>query len=239
MVTAAALRRVLVATLAAAACGEPETAGILETGEKLYSQFDEELVIRDFFQDRRDGFFVDVGCGPPTRNSTTYYLEKHLGWSGIGVDALPEYAAAWKRERPRSRFFAFLVTDHAGTVDDFYRSEIEGLSSTREQRSIQLPDGRTLTVEDEKVQVPSITLDELLDRNGVETIDLLSMDIELSEPQALAGFDIGRFRPELVCIEAAPSTREAIRRYFDQHGYERILEYEAADPVNWYFEPRG
>ena len=25
------------------------------------------------------GFFADVGCAWPVRNSTTYYLEKHLG----------------------------------------------------------------------------------------------------------------------------------------------------------------
>ncbi len=30
------------------------------------------------------------------------------------------------------------------------------------------------------------------------------MDIELSEPKALAGFTIERFKPELVCIEAHP-----------------------------------
>ena len=69
-----------------AAC-ERARRDILGTEKKRYSQHNEELIIRDFFQDRREGFFLDVGCAWPIRNSTTYYLEKHLGWSGIGIDA--------------------------------------------------------------------------------------------------------------------------------------------------------
>ena len=30
--------------------------------KRLYSTFDEELIIRDYFQDRRGGFYLDVGC---------------------------------------------------------------------------------------------------------------------------------------------------------------------------------
>jgi hypothetical protein len=64
------------------------------------------------------------------------------------------------------------------------------------------------------------------------------MDIEESEPPALAGFDIERFRPELVCIEASPSIQQALLDYFTKHGYERIDRYLEADSVNWYFQPR-
>ncbi len=212
--------------------------GILDSGEKLYSQFDEEIIIRHFFEDRRNGFFVDIGCGPPIKGSTTYYLEKHLGWSGIAVDALADYAPSWQKERPRSRFFSHLVTDHADSDDPFYRAKIAGLSSTQPERSIHLPGGREVTITGEEIRVPSTTLDKLLDENDVGEIDFLSMDIEGSEPAALEGFDIERFRPKLVCIEAGRSTRERIRRYFESHAYRRIEEYLQRDSVNWYFEPR-
>jgi hypothetical protein len=65
------------------------------------------------------------------------------------------------------------------------------------------------------------------------------MDIEGSEPTALAGFDIERFRPELVVIEAAPDNRAAIAAYFAAHGYERIDAYLEHDAFNWYFRPRA
>jgi hypothetical protein len=89
-----------------------------------------------------------------------------------------------------------------------------------------------------ELKVPVSTLDALLREQGVEKIDFLSMDVEEHEPQALAGFDIDHFRPELVCIEAHEAVREPIARYFAVHGYERIDAYLRYDGINWYFRPR-
>jgi FkbM family methyltransferase len=199
---------------------------------KRYSQFDEELIIRDFFQDKRGGVFVDVGCSYPIAGSTTYFLEKHLGWSGIAVDALPEYAPEWQKERPRSKFFSFYVSDRSDTDQVFYRSAVKGLSSSEQGRVF-----KGLQIPQEEIHVPTVTLTKLLDANGTGEIDLLSMDIEGAEPAALAGFEIARFKPKLVCIEAAPRTRKQILDYFQAHGYERIERYLKYDNVNWYFRP--
>ena len=209
----------------------PARRDIAGTQKVRYSHGREETIIRDFFQDRRGGFFLDVGCWHPISDSNTYYLEHHLGWSGIGVDALPEMARKWKRRRPASRFFNFLVTDHSDTQDPFYRVEYTDISATEKPA----PERK---VKWEQIKVPTITLDTLLTANGVSRIDLLSMDIEGAEPLALAGFDIERFQPALVCIEAKVKSREAIRAYFDRHRYDRIQRYAQFDQVNWYFAPR-
>lgn len=210
-------------------------AGVDLAGEPLYSQHKEELIIRDFFHDRREGFFLDVGCATPIRDSNTYYLEKHLGWSGIAVDGLPEYQSSWERRRPKSKFFNYLVTDHADTVEPFYRSELPGISSIR--KPVKGPAGNERAFEE--IQVPTITLTRLLEENQISRIDLLSIDIEGAEPLALAGLDIDRFHPELAVIEAKPANREAIVRYFAEHGYEQIERYLEHDPVNYYFAPKA
>jgi FkbM family methyltransferase len=212
------------------------TAGdILKTGKKLYSQHNEELIIRDFFQDRRDGFFVDVGASYPRYSSTTYYLEKHLGWSGIGVDALEHYAPFWKTLRPKSKFFAYAVTDRSGETVTFYKAGWPATSSlSKEQAGLFGGEGKVTPV-----QVPTITLTKLLDDNGVTSIDFLSIDIEGAEPEALAGFDIERFAPELVCIEVMRKDehQRKISEYFTSHGYELIEAYLEHDGINWYFKP--
>ncbi len=82
------------------------------------------MIIRDFFQDRRGGFFVEIGCAWPIKNSNTYYLEKHLGWSGIGVDGLPDFAPGWKKHRPGSTFLNFLVSDRSDTKETFYKAGV-------------------------------------------------------------------------------------------------------------------
>ena len=213
-------------------------AGAKVAGKVFYSQHDEELIVRDFFKDRRDGIFLDVGCASPITDSNTYYLEKHLGWSGLAVDALPEFAQAWERKRPRSRFFNFLVSDHADTVEPFYRSSLRGTSSvSKDAGAMRGPGGKK--VEFDTLHVPTTTLTRLLDTNKVDHVDFLSLDIEGWEPQALAGFDIERFKLGLACVEAKPANRQKLLDYFTAHGYRRLERYQEQDPVNYYFAPRG
>ncbi len=199
---------------------------ILTNGEAEFSQGKEELVIRHFFDDRREGVFVDVGCYEPFRNSTTAYLEKKLGWSGVAVDAQPGLAARWKADRPRSTFVQYIVTDHSGTWESFYLAM--GLSSTNPDHVSHFVPNRKH--QPKRITVPTITLTELLDKNGIDHIDLLSMDIEEGEPMALAGF----------CIEAGPTfpeRRAEILKYFSEHNYRRIEKYRKVDIVNTYFTP--
>jgi len=219
-------------TLSAEAQEGSEPRSALE-GRPLYSQGNEELIIRDFFGDRINGFFVDVGAAWPITYSNTYYLEGHLGWSGVAVDALPEYGPSWLESRPRSRFYSYFVTDRDDAVETFYRSELTGVSSSSRKQA-QGPSGGASY---EEMLVPSITLSRLLEENGVSRVDFLSMDIEGAELTALAGFDIERFRPELVCIEAKPENRRGILEYFEAHGYERLERYSEHDRTNYYFAP--
>jgi FkbM family methyltransferase len=178
--------------------------------------------------------FLDVGCASPVDNSNTYYLEKHLGWTGLAVDALGEFRAAWQRKRPGSRFFNFLVSDHSDSVEAFYRSELRGTSSA-EKEKMKGPGGKD--VKFEELRVPTITLTKLLEQQGVARIDFLSMDIEGFEPLALAGFDIERFRPALACVEVKPAVRRKILDYFAAHGYRQLERYLEYDQVNYYFAP--
>ena len=156
-----------------------------------------------------------------------------LGWTGIGIDALDDFAAGWKEKRPASKFFSYLVTKESGGTGTFYKAPGKGLSSTNPDLAAGKNFGANLQLIE--LEIPRITLNDLLDREGVEKIDLLSMDIEGHEPEALAGFDIERFRPELVVIEGFS---EQATQYFHRHGYKQIRRYVPFDPVNRYFRPK-
>jgi hypothetical protein len=80
-------------------------------------------------------------------------------------------------------------------------------------------------------------LNDLLEREHVTTIDFMSMDIELAEPKALAGFDIERYRPRLVCIEAHPEVRQQLIDYFAARQYRVVARYLRADRYNLWFAP--
>lgn len=233
------IRTALVALLLASC--SPEKKDILGTEEKLYSQHDEELVVRDFFGDRRGRFYVDVGAYRAELDSTTAYLDLHLGWHGIAIDAQAKLADEWSKLRPRAKFFSYIVTDHSGGTETLYLSG--AISSVVQSHKDQIDQliglsERARALPEQTVAVETITLDDLLDREGVTKVDFLSMDIEQGEPPALAGFDIDRFRPDLVCIEAFPSVAGRIAAYFAAHDYVRVEKYRYRD-FNWWFQPAG
>jgi FkbM family methyltransferase len=202
-------------------------------GPKLYSYFDEETLIRDFFQDERDGYFVDVGASHYEKLSNTYYLEKNLGWSGIGIDAQEKYAADYQRYRPHTKFLVYFVGDResSGKQIDFFVDEGNEFASSAVDGAVTGPS--------KKIVVPSITLDELLEREKPAKVDFLTMDIEDSEPGALAGFSIERWKPRLVCVEMHAGVRKRIFGYFESHGYVQVVSYGLVDRLNGYFTPAG
>ena len=61
---------------------------ILKRHLKTYSQFGEDLFIDDFFQNQKEGKYVDLGAFHPMRLSNTFLLHKK-GWSGTNIDFNP------------------------------------------------------------------------------------------------------------------------------------------------------
>lgn len=202
-------------------------------GPTQYSWHYEELFIREFFQDRRGGVFLDVGAYHFSRNSNTYFLEKNLGWTGIAVDAQEEYREGYLTNRPGTKFFTYFVSDVSGDEADLFVDDQSRMRASGNRESAT-EDGEVT-----QVVVPTITLDDLLSREGIGKIDFLTMDIELSEPAALRGFDIERFKPDLVCIESLPPVADFISEYFSDHGYVRIELWSRMDAYNEYYALPG
>jgi FkbM family methyltransferase len=201
-------------------------------GPAKNSEGDEEWFIRDFFQDRRNGTFLDVGANHYQKSSKTYYLETRLGWSGIAIEPQKEFADGFQKNRPRTKFLPFFVSDVSNETARLYViKRYPVVSSSNEAFVTQF--GKP----DEARDVPTITLNDVLAAERLPRVDFVSMDIELHEPQALKGFDIDRFKPALVCIEGLPPVRQAILNYFTEHRYVLIGKYMWADLENMYFAP--
>jgi FkbM family methyltransferase len=201
-------------------------------GPQRRSNGPEEWIIRDVFHDKRNGVFVDVGAWHWETGSNTYFLEQDLGWSGLAIDASPEFAAGWRDHRPNSQFVVAFVDATDGASRTFYTGANSQTSSASQSEPSQFGGGVVATA-----QVATARLDTLLERAGIGRFDLLSMDIEQGEPAALAGFSLAKYRPSLVCIEAHMPAREAILKYFTAAGYAVNAKYLRYDVQNLYFEP--
>lgn len=221
-------------TAAFASSGLEERALLEQSfGADHASQAGEEWIIRDFFHDRRGGTFVDVGANDYRRDSNTYYLETALGWSGVAIDAQPEFAEGYRQHRPRTQFFALFVSDVSDSTVDFFVPTSHTANASVHRNVATIENGGAI---DER-KVSTVTLNDLLARVHLDHVDFLTMDIELSEPKALAGFDLRRFKPALVCIEAHPAIRQEILDYFYQRSYVVVGKYLRMDTENLYFQP--
>ena len=158
-----------------------------------------------------------------------------LGWSGLAIEPQREFAGGYAEHRPKTKFFPFFVSDVSNATARLYMVNHSSLVASSSEEFVKqfTPTGKA----DEVRDVPTITLTDLLDSEGIRQIDFLNMDIELHEPHALEGFDIGRFKPSLVCIEGLLPVRQQILDYFARNGYVIVGKYIWVDQENLYFAP--
>ena len=202
-------------------------------GRSRNSENAEEWILRDFFGDRRGGVFVDVGANHYRSYSNTYFLETALGWSGVAIEPQTQFAEGYRLHRPRTAFVPLFVSDVSDGNATLYVASNHLVASN--SREFTEAFGERATAQ----EVRTTTLDDALDRLKIAKVDFLSMDIELAEPQALAGFSIGRFTPALVAVEAHPPVRQQILDYFVRHQYTLVGKYWRIDRENFWFAPLG
>ena len=211
---------------------DDDVVGALRTkfGVEKFSQGPEEWILRELFQDRLNGVFVDVGAYQPVLYSNTYRLERDFRWSGLAIDAIRELADGYADLRPRSRFVVAFVGDrNEGETTLHVNTAIPGVSSANKSFT-----GRFRGTIQPRT-VPNRTLESLLEEAGITKFDLLTMDIELSEPAALANFPLIDYAPAVAVVEAHGETRQWLIDYFHRHGYVVQGRYIHADPQNLYF----
>jgi len=203
---------------------------MLQNAMPKWSQGFEELILRDVFQDHMNGVFVDIGCAWAERGSTSCYLERRLGWSGLAVDALTKYQNAWSKHRQRSKFCNYAISDRAEEEVTFYEHASSGVSSLDRESTALYGSEEQIS----PITVEKITLNQLLADNDINQFDHLTLDIEGEELNALNGFDIQTYRPKLCCVENATGD---VLAYFTRHGYQILEQYKKIDKINSYFSP--
>jgi FkbM family methyltransferase len=202
-------------------------------GAPTNSRGSEEWIVRDFFKDERGGIFADIGANHYQRFSNTFYLETALGWSGVAIEPQVKFADGFRRHRPRTIFVPLFVADVSNQSATLYVPPNDLIASA--SRAFAEAWGTSAV----PTPTTTTTLDDVLLRNRIARLDFVSMDIELGEPRALAGFSIERFKPRLVCVEAHLQVRQQILDFFAKHAYVLVGKYWRADPDNFWFMPAG
>jgi len=202
--------------------------GIDKKNLKFYSQHGEDSLLWEFFDFKEKGFFVEVGAFDGKYLSNTYSFEEQ-GWTGLCVEPNPQFFKACRKNRPGSvnANFACVGDDdteevvlkvepaglYSGLADDPERSEyVKKIFENNEQTFDRFVD----------ISVPASTLNSLLEKYfpDVEKIDFVSIDVEGTEIDVLRGFDLERYSPEVLIIEAnSEESGQEVTDYLVSHGY--------------------
>lgn len=198
--------------------------------------------------DMDGGVFIEAGANDGVFASNTLYFERHRGWSGLLVEPIPELAERCLRNRaPRTgvALCALGGPEEAGRIVPLtycnLMSVVRGAFADPAEEREYIRLGREAQpdmVEDTYEVFAAIrTLSSLIDAFGLRRVDLLVLDVEGFERQALRGLDLARHRPRFILVEAVFHEVE-IRNWLSTHydfvaelGHKDLL-FRARDPAS-------
>jgi FkbM family methyltransferase len=183
-----------------------------------YAQNFEDVMLRRALQNVARGFYIDVGAQDPIVDSVSmgFYEE---GWRGVHVEPVAAYAAKLRAQRPDEIVMQAALGPYHGTLR-FHEVTETGLSTadagvaTRHRES-----GRTVR----EIEVPCLTLDEVMAPYADIDVHWLKIDVEGYETAVLQGWT-SSVRPWIVVIESTePLTQDASHGEWEDlvlgHGY--------------------
>ena len=171
----------------------------VEFGTISFSQFGEDMILRNLFLGKKDGFYVDVGAHDPIRYSNTYYFYKQ-GWSGIVIDPLPGAFSRFAAIRPRDIALSIGISDEPGELQYYCFSQSLYNTFSSEQAGKVEMTGNPLQ---EVLTIPVRRLDDVLEcylPKG-HSLDLLSIDAEGYDLHILRSNNWVAFKPKTIVVE--------------------------------------
>jgi FkbM family methyltransferase len=165
--------------------------------KKSYSMFGEDKFIKNYYKNKKKGFYIDVGAYHPLDGNNTQLLYKK-GWSGINLDINYYSIKLFNFLRKRDKNIHSGVSFKKGKLTMFYRKEINMLNTLDEKMAkIHFKNGYY------KKHIQVDTLDHLLKKNlnKINKIDFINIDVEGNELNVLRSLNLKVYKPKLICIE--------------------------------------
>lgn len=159
----------------------------------FYSNWGLDILADHFFKDEKNGIYIDVGCHHPILNNNTYRLYKR-GWIGINIDLDFNTIDMFNFFRNKDSNIQTAVSDKEEERNLYFfhnRSAINTLSSKTGSKAKEI----------RKIKTKSLNT---IIENSVfkdKKINFISIDVEGFELNILKGFDINKYKPDLIVIE--------------------------------------
>jgi len=196
---------------------------------KLYSQAGQDLwVMRDVFDYKTSGFFIDIGAYDGVHLSNTYWLEKNLGWQGICVEADPKTFSLLRKNRNCKCLNACVGASNQKVSFLSGKGPYSGaLETCLGAETKKISGGESLILETSSLK------DILKICNAPSVIDYLSVDVEGMEEEVMSSFPFNDARFLCATIERP---NKAVRMMLQDQGYLLVADQPGLDA--FYLHPQ-
>ena len=197
-----------------------------------YAQNFEDVLLWRVLRHVPAGFYIDVGANDPELHSVTKAFYD-AGWSGINIEPMPSYRAAFLAQRPRDINLNVAAGAASGSITLFDVPDVNGWASTDAGVAQgHRQHGHTVV----EHSVPLLTLAEICRQHVHGPVHFLKVDVEGFEAEVLRGMDFSLCRPWIVVVEAImPNSRDSNHAQWEAlvtaHGY----QYAWFDGLNRYY----
>ena len=204
--------------------------------KRSYSLSNVDLIIDRLFKNIKKGVYLDVGCNHPIKYNNTYLLHKR-GWSGINVDLDQDSIAEFNKFRKKDFNYQAVVSSTNEIKEIFFyhnRSPINTIDKSIVQSRV--PEVKEI------FKAKSITLNQIIEKSpfNKKKINLLSIDIENHEYEALKYFDFNKYKIDVIvteCLELnilkKPEIYNQSLNYIQNTKLYKLLENNDYKLVNW------
>ena len=171
-----------------------------------YSASFEDVMLYRALKHVQNGFYVDVGASNPLIDSNTAAFYKK-DWRGICIEPLPEITVDWALWRPEDLLISALVGSQQGEATLYVYDDVSQISTCSVETMERWSQHKKL--HDKEIVVPVVTLNQVMEEFLNERIiHLLCIDVEGSEKNVLDGFDLKKYCPWIIVVEAVlPGTQ--------------------------------
>jgi FkbM family methyltransferase len=185
------------------------------------SQFGQDFwVMGEVFNEKENGFFLDVGSAGGVIINNTLLLEKRYHWRGICIEANPEGYQELTLVR-KARCINCCVDNEEGEVQFLKKGLFSGIVDNSTDLRDEAADGSRT------IQLKTRPLKAILDEHQApKTIDYLSIDVEGAEERILGSFPFSDYRFSCMTIERP---KPILRDVLQKNGYILIKEIPGYD----------
>ena len=171
-----------------------------------YSISGVDLIIDRMFSKMKKGIYIDLGCNHPIKHNNTYLLHNR-GWKGINIDADKKSIIEFNNLRKNDYNISALVSSKKNKIKYYFYHE-RSAHNTVDAKLVKKRKAKPKKI----IVRETTTLNDIIENSPYKKskLNLLSIDIENHEYEALKNFKFKKYDIDCIVIEILNTSNHKI-----------------------------